>query len=580
MSYWNRLEPNSADEDLEESVEARIADPLWMMARQWQLGEFKGEDAASPIHARVTVASNALGTFRNEAAPGARVEPLGAARPLECRVEAETVVDGPGAVGLAAEAGAQFLRRLELAGLGELRRSVGWASELGFGLAAEGIDTTLLPERVRLRLDLLVRRGLDGRRLRALPESALAALVGEAADDALPVFRAWRREYDERFDEPGASGDCWIDERCEYGFSLGVATGEGEVVLEADEYPGGRVDWHSFRVAKEASHGLGRGAPEVQRMELLPQPAMFRGQGAPRWWEFEDRRVYFGNLSAGPADVARLVVAEYGTVFSDDWFVIPVAVGVGTLSRVTRLDVLDVFGVTTEVKAAAANDHERYGTSRPFRFFELEGDDSAERGLAPWLLVPPALADSQHGRPVEHVTLVRDEQANLGWAIEHVVELPTGGALRRRLQGRGGTEHPGTRPTGTGDPEGDLPWRYRLQSPVPPWWIPLVPERTGVGADMRLRRARMGSWEELDPAMAGAKGRLVGMARPLRLYEEEVPRGGVSVTRRWERARGPDGRVHVWMARRKRPGRGDRASGLAFDAIQRNRAPAEAATTS
>jgi hypothetical protein len=90
----------------------------------------------------------------------------------------------------------------------------------------------------------------------------------------------------------------------------------------------------------------------------------------------------------------------------------------------------------------------------------------------------------------------------------------------------------------------------------------------------------MGSWEELDPAMAGAKGRLVGMARPLRLYEEEVPRGGVSVTRRWERARGPDGRVHVWMARRKRPGRGDRASGLAFDAIQRNRAPAEAATTS
>jgi hypothetical protein len=30
-----------------------------------------------------------------------------------------------------------------------------------------------------------------------------------------------------------------------------------------------------------------------------------------------------------------------------------------------------------------------------------------------------------------------------------------------------------------------------------------------------------------------------------------------------------DGRVHLWVARRKRPGRGDRGSGLEFDAIKR-----------
>jgi hypothetical protein len=573
MTYWNRLEPNSADADLEESVEARIADPLWMMARQWQLGEFKGEDAASPIHARVVVSSYAIDTFRNEAAPGSTVEPFRSARPLECRVEAEVVLDGPSAVGLAAEAGAQFLRRLELAGLGDARRSVDWSSELGFDLTADGIDTTLLPERVRLRLDLLTRRGLDGRRLHALSEVAFTELLGDAADDALPVFRAWRAEYADRFDEPGKSGDCWVDERLEYGFSLGVATREGEVVLEADEYPGGRLDWYSFRVSADKTHGLGRGAAKTQQVELLPQPAMFRGQGAPRWWEFEDRRVYFGNLSAGPADVARLVVAAYGTVFSDDWFVIPVGIDVGTLSQVRRLDVIDVFGGVTEVKSAAANDDDVRGDARPFRFFELQGDDSPKKGLAPWLLVPPALADSQHGKPVEHVTLVRDEQANLGWAIEHAIELPTGGALKRRLQGTGrtdGAEAPGEgRFTGEGEP----PWRYRLQTPVPPWWIPLVPERTGKGADTRLRRARMGSWDELDPAVVGAKGRLIGMDRALRLYEEEVPRGGVSVTRRWERARGSDGRVHLWMARRKRPGRGDRASGLKFDVIQRHRPP-------
>ena len=342
------------------------------------------------------------------------------------------------------------------------------------------------------------------------------------------------------------------------------------MVLEADEYVGGRLDWDAFAVStdEKRSHGLESKKPESRRIELLPQPAMFRGQGAPRWWEFEDRRVYFGNLSAGPADVARLVVAEYGTVYSDDWFVVPVAVDVATLSRVTRLDVIDVFGDAVEVKATAVNDQKLYGKGRPFRFFELEGDGSAAAGKAPWLLVPPALADSQHGKPVEHVTFVRDEQANLGWAIEQTVELPTGGPLRRRTQGNG---RPAAEPTSGIREEGELPWRYRLQSPVPPWWIPFVPERTGHGADVRLRRGRMLSWEELDPAVVGAKGRLIGMDRALRLYEEEVPRGGVSVTRRWERARGADGSVHLWMARRKRPGRGDRASGLKFDVIQRHR---------
>lgn len=59
------------------------------------------------------------------------------------------------------------------------------------------------------------------------------------------------------------------------------------------------------------------------------------------------------------------------------------------------------------------------------------------------------------------------------------------------------------------------------------------------------------------------------MARALRIYEEEVARGGVQVLRHWKRARGADGRTVVWMARRKRPGRGDRGSGLEFDTILR-----------
>ncbi|WP_412537915.1 hypothetical protein R8Z50_18825 [Longispora sp. K20-0274] len=41
------LEPGRPDS--EEGLRARVADPVWFLARQWQLGELQGEDASSPV---------------------------------------------------------------------------------------------------------------------------------------------------------------------------------------------------------------------------------------------------------------------------------------------------------------------------------------------------------------------------------------------------------------------------------------------------------------------------------------------------------------------------------------------------
>ena len=32
---------------MEEALAARLADPLWLLARQWQFGEFRGDDAGA-----------------------------------------------------------------------------------------------------------------------------------------------------------------------------------------------------------------------------------------------------------------------------------------------------------------------------------------------------------------------------------------------------------------------------------------------------------------------------------------------------------------------------------------------------
>ena len=51
----------------------------------------------------------------------------------------------------------------------------------------------------------------------------------------------------------------------------------------------------------------------------------------------------------------------------------------------------------------------------------------------------------------------------------------------------------------------------------------------------------------------------------LRLAEEEVPRDGAVVTRRYLLARTPAGGTVLWVGRRKRKGEGEGWSGLRFD---------------
>lgn len=52
ITTWSRLEPQTPGEDVATGYAARVHDPLWLLARQWQVGEFQGEDAGTPIVAR------------------------------------------------------------------------------------------------------------------------------------------------------------------------------------------------------------------------------------------------------------------------------------------------------------------------------------------------------------------------------------------------------------------------------------------------------------------------------------------------------------------------------------------------
>ena len=413
------------------------------------------------------------------------------------------------------------------------------------------------------RCDLLAQHGLDGIAVATASDAevadALAKLSATDQERAKAVVDAWATGF--RAELAGSAPATWDDERLEHTFDTTATPVLAPVALHAPEYPGGGLDWSAFDLASPDGPAI---APVVvpqhpaRRVSAIPTPlprhagvAVVRVRG---------RRVNFGELEAGPADVARLLVAEFATSYSEDRFLIPLRLGVGTITEVSTLTVTDNFGATTPVTSIAMTDSRRLGDGRPWRLFELAGDEVSTAHPAPWLLIPPTAAGDLTGPPVERVVLARDEAANLAWGIEQLIEGPAGRAIDRASLG-------GAARTA---PPADDRWRYRLEAPAPPWWIPFVPERITSGEpDIRLRRARMESWELLDGVPVGPHSELLDPARPVWVREEEVPATGVIVERRWRYARWSDGSTHLWLERAKRLAGGNRSSGVRWDTIAR-----------
>ena len=61
---WTRLEPQSHSGNPDEWLATRIHDAAWMLGRQWQAGEFAGEDCGTPLSVEVTVRSRPVKGFR------------------------------------------------------------------------------------------------------------------------------------------------------------------------------------------------------------------------------------------------------------------------------------------------------------------------------------------------------------------------------------------------------------------------------------------------------------------------------------------------------------------------------------
>lgn len=270
----------------------------------------------------------------------------------------------------------------------------------------------------------------------------------------------------------------------EYAFAVAgpSPSGAGELVLEAPEYQGGRLDWPSLRVAAgQASGAEADGAPERALHIALPTPVTYPGMPANRWWEFEDARVWFGDVESEAGDLARMLLVDFATVYGNDWFMAPLDLDVGTLARVEAVVVVDTFGQATVVRPTEVA-HAGSGPT-PWRMFRASEADPE------LFVVPPVVAHGLEGTSIEEVAFVRDEAANMAWAIERKISGPAGNVVDRYERWRAALGASAPEPRAAAEL-----MRYRLATEVPEHWIPLVPQSDGLRS-IRLERGTVVSPE-------------------------------------------------------------------------------------
>jgi hypothetical protein len=135
ITSWNRLEPKQRSSDYGLALQARMYDPLWMMARQWQVGEFEGEDAASPIKVGVDAAFVQLNKFLDKSSDSEGYSPQ--SLPLEVAVEKEKLKFSSLDIRLRAELGNEFLKFVSASNIEGPDRKV-LLEEVGFKDENEG----------------------------------------------------------------------------------------------------------------------------------------------------------------------------------------------------------------------------------------------------------------------------------------------------------------------------------------------------------------------------------------------------------------------------------------------------------
>ena len=472
ITAYNRLEVSPRTVDFDRSLRAEVRDGLWMLTRQWQFGEFKGEDAATAVTTQIEAEHTVIDRI---GLAGNNAFPYETRVPLETIVESENIPPG---VFLVVQMGRYFLKLMR-----------------GSSLPAFTHDLQLLLDRYPLdytpdendregkQLLLSVQGKIfDGFLLYAdiITAEGTSTVFGNWAENAglsdpvklIELSELFRNWYDRNYARPKENTPpAWQPDKLEYEFTVSSPLiGDHQATLVAERYHEGHLDWYSFDLDrnKTVADPGETGSPTEDRKKLrsyIPSPVTFKGMPNPRFWTMEEGQTDFGKIDTSPTGLLHLLLAEFGLTCSNDWFMLPYELSINTLCEIKKIIVRDVFGQYTLVRPAGGAIESQWQRWSMF----THTDRSANPSSGDLFYLTPTVTRIQEGEPLEEVNFIRDEMANMVWGVETTVPSQSG----KGVSGKEMALKPEAETTFDATPGVKI--RYILGTTVPENWIPFIP---------------------------------------------------------------------------------------------------------
>ena len=581
---YRRFEPRTCRADYSQALSFEAHDPMWMLARQWQFGRFRGNDCGTAVKAKVS-----LRRYPVEAIdPGKKTLPLGGTlSPLDPWEPAVESVAAKETLAVRVESAAHLRRMIRRRFLPDQADSLLEKLMKAYRLETDSLrdkedggvaDIVEALNSARTRFATVYGgRTFDG--VKAFRDkNFVKAVKGVVPDgDTRKLHEDYVRWYEGKYHPSAGDDSYWSGDKLGYEFSM--VSGSRKYV--AENYATGHVGWYSFDV-KENQNVTDRHYPKT--FSYIPTPATFPGAPARRLWEYENRPVHFGNLTnKDVSQLASAVMMEYISLYSNDWMIVPVHTKPGMVIEVAEVEVTDCFGIKQRIRRTPEeHDNKPKEVSFPDRWslYSISRADAYASGdfrTSKGLLVPASLLRVEESEPIESVQFMRDEMANMLWGVEELIDDETGGTMDGKSMSDKVLSFIDRGDGPAVEPEKDAEYTYLVQNRVPINWIPFLPEHLGgeaVGRDIRFRRGRM-------PVYYGTGYRYVrpstsilatkwkdGRVIPFYVNEEEILRYGTKVILTAQRSRWTNGKSYLWYGYTKRISNYEANSGLLFDDLK------------
>lgn len=617
QAFINRIVPRSFyNQDLTWAMRNELRDPLWTLYRQKQLGEFDAFDGGAPVHVYIDFETANPHTFVDK---NNNPYPINNGLPYEPQIQHLPYIKWD------LSASADFTQRLKL--LLEEEQILGgprdlfWSwisedynvpesvSESSFDLDSGDYSVDAVNEENALnfarkryysKLKRYAGKVLDFQKIfKDYPTlDSLNALAGEYASEpdvpASALVSIFTRLYYQakesgliQFENP-----YWDQKNMTYSFGMKVqhTDPQYEVELKAPDYAFGDIDWYQldrqddnqhFEAYSGATNPSENGYERLVR-HYMPTLMSFYGKPSNRWWQLEDYSVNFDGLKpAREADLSVLVMQQFITFYSNDWFVCPLSVPLNSYNTIKKIVVTDHFGVKYLIKSQNELQQSQDPDTVRWSIFEPHHEVDPVTNY-PTLYAAGSKDFQMRSQPVEEVQFFRDEMSNILYAIETKVPDGLGQTISGHELNSQVTEFyqrslgklPPLDPESSENPV----YSYKISNQVPENWIPFVPST--IDGREYYQRAKFprqieGYYSQLNQYIR-PKTSILNPSRELVPTESltfnasRLNFNSVGAELRWNRIRWKDGRIALWLsADSSKSGREDSTAVQSFDNLEK-----------